>query len=405
MKKNLINILLIIVSYGILFLLPKELGVLSYTIFGISIFLFIVGYFRLVPDLKLTDRLGYKPAYFLTVFLGLIAFTVGALFLYFDHGSGKSMIIAFLLLMEGITFLGTNGGDVINIRVERLTSRILYVFAVFLAAFAVFIIVKQKTDGVTAAFMVLIECVAAVIMGIIRRYKLEVVGMKTPIRELFQKFETLETELGYPWFGKVGRHKECILYGPNEDGFSVFGYYNRSGKFYLELADAGKKTMTIDDSNMLERYQEMFDYFVSTEKASCRSRTTATAQPEPCSTAAGDVRTASESSEAGEEDISSTLTTARFLSALVSRSEQVEANALMKSETAVRIFGKYFIKYRVNLQTFLLIFYIGESGKGIQKSGTSLRIHDFKPLFFQVGGCRMMLCTALLLFAHMDVQR
>ena len=268
MKKNLINILLIIVSYGILFLLPKELGVLSYTIFGLSIFLFIVGYFRLVPDLKLTDRLGYKPAYFLTVFLGLIAFTVGALFLYFNHGSGKSMIIAFLLLMEGITFLGTNGGDVINIRVERLTSRILYVFAVFLAAFAVFIIVKQKTDGVTGSFMVLIECIAAVIMGIIRRYKLEVVDMKTPIRELFQKFETLETELGYPWFGKVGRHKECILYGPNEDGFSVFGYYNRSGKFYLELADAGKKTMTIDDSNMLERYQEMFDYFVSTGKAS-----------------------------------------------------------------------------------------------------------------------------------------
>ena len=105
-------------------------------------------------------------------------------------------------------------------------------------------------------------------MGIIRRYKLEVIDMKTPIRELFQKFETLDTDLGYPWFGKVGTHKECILYGPNEDGFSVFGYYNRSGKFYLELADAGKKEMTVDDSNILERYQEMFDYFVSTGKAS-----------------------------------------------------------------------------------------------------------------------------------------
>ena len=138
----------------------------------------------------------------------------------------------------------------------------------FLSTFAVLIIVKQKVDGTSGAFLVLIECVATIIMGIIRRYKLEVVGMNTPIRELFQKFETLETDLGYPWFGKVGSHKECILYGPNEDGFSVFGYYNRSGKFYLELADAGKKEMTIDDSNILERYEEMFAYYVNTGEAS-----------------------------------------------------------------------------------------------------------------------------------------
>ena len=94
------------------------------------------------------------------------------------------------------------------------------------------------------------------------------------------------------------------------------------------------------------------------EKASCRSRTTAMVQPAPCRTAAGDVRTASVRSCATQEDISSACTTTLFLSALVSRSELDEANALMKSETAVRIFGKYFIKYRVILQTFLLIIYI-----------------------------------------------
>ncbi|MBQ8950954.1 MAG: hypothetical protein IJ065_07255 [Eubacterium sp.] len=265
---NLINTILLILSYVILIFVPKELGFLSYTILGISIFLFIVGYFRLASSTDLTNKLGYKAGYFLNIILGMLAFTIGAAYLYFDHGSGKSMTVAFILLMEGIIFWGTSGGNVINLRVERLTTRILYAFALFLAAFAVFIIVKQKTDGVTGAFLVLIECAAAIIMGIIRRYKLEVIGMKTPIRELFQKFETLETDLGYPWFGKVGTHKECILYGPNDDGFSVFGYYNRSGKFYLELADAGKKEMTIDDSNILERYQEMFDYFVSTGEAS-----------------------------------------------------------------------------------------------------------------------------------------
>lgn len=79
----------------------------------------------------------------------------------------------------------------------------------------------------------------------------------------------------------------------------------------------------------------------------------------------------------------STCTETPFLSALVSKSEQEEANALMKSETAVRIFGKYFIKYRVNLQTFLLInyFYLGES---IQQPETALGIHDLKPLFLDV---------------------
>ena len=173
----------------------------------------------------------------------MLAFAIGAVYLYIDCGSGKSMIVAFLMIMEGIVFWGTSGGNVVNIRIERLTTRILYAFALFLSAFAVLIIVKQKVDGTSGAFLVLIECVATIIMGIIRRYKLEVVGMNTPIRELFQKFETLETDLGYPWFGKVGSPKECILYGPNEDGFSVFGYYNRSGKFYLELADAGKKRL------------------------------------------------------------------------------------------------------------------------------------------------------------------
>ncbi|MCR4691129.1 MAG: hypothetical protein K5739_07285 [Lachnospiraceae bacterium] len=264
MKKNLINILLLILSYGILFFLPGKLGVLAYTIFGISILLFIIGYFRLASDLDLGNKIGYKPAYFLHIFLGLMAFTLCAAYLYVSRGSDKSLIVSFLLIMEGLVFLGTSGGDVVNIRVERLTSRILYGYAALLAFFAVFILADQKTEGVTGAFLVLIACAATIIMGIIRRYKLEVVGLDLPIRELYSKFETLETDLGFPWLGTVGRRKDCILYGPNEDGFSVFGYYKKPGKFYLELADAGKKEMNIDESNILERYQEMFDDFVNT---------------------------------------------------------------------------------------------------------------------------------------------
>ncbi len=267
MKKKLVNSILLILSYAILFFLPGELGFLSYAIFAVSIFLFLIGFFRMASDLDLSNKLGYKPAYLISIALGMIAFAIGAVFLYFDRATGKSMIVGFLMIIEGMVFLFTSGGDVVNLRMERRTARFLYVFALFLAAFAVFIIIDQKVDGVSGAFMVLIESAAVIVMGIIRRYKLEVVGMDTPIRELFSKFETLETDLGYPWFGKVGRHKECILFGPNEYGFSVFGYYKKPGKFYLELADAGKKEMNIDDSNILERYHEMFEYFVHTGQA------------------------------------------------------------------------------------------------------------------------------------------
>ena len=62
-------------------------------------------------------------------------------------------------------------------------------------------------------------------------------------------------------------------------------------------------------------------------------------QPDPCRTAAGDVRTSSVRSADRQEPMEVTWITTRFLSALVSRSEQDEANALMKSETAVCIFG------------------------------------------------------------------
>ena len=95
MKNKLINSLLLIVSYAILFFLPKELGVLSYTIFAVSIFLFIVGYFRIASGIDLQKKIGYKPAYFLNIILGMLAFAIGAVYLYIDCGSGKSMIVAF----------------------------------------------------------------------------------------------------------------------------------------------------------------------------------------------------------------------------------------------------------------------------------------------------------------------
>ena len=96
-----------------------------------------------------------------------------------------------------------------------------------------------------------------------------------------------------------------------------------------------------------------------------------------------------------------TWTEALFLRALVSRSELDEANALMKSETAVCIFGKYFIKYRVNLQTFLLIIY-NKSREGIQQSGAILRIHDLEPFLLDIRCGRRMHLGRLWILTDMD---
>ena len=58
-------------------------------------------------------------------------------------------------------------------------------------------------------------------------------GLRIPIAQLQQVFAGVETQLGYPWIGKVRTIKqESIIYGPSEDGFFVHGYY-QYGRFYI----------------------------------------------------------------------------------------------------------------------------------------------------------------------------
>ncbi|MBR3338517.1 MAG: hypothetical protein IKG19_00560 [Lachnospiraceae bacterium] len=58
-------------------------------------------------------------------------------------------------------------------------------------------------------------------------------GMKVPIEQLHRDFSDVETQLGYPWVGKVKSiEQNSIIYGPAEDGFVVYGYY-LYGRFYV----------------------------------------------------------------------------------------------------------------------------------------------------------------------------
>ena len=274
MKDTFKNITLLLMSYCVLLLLPRELNFFSYAILGVSVFLFCIGYFRMDSAIKkLTETMGYTTVFFLWTTLGVFFIAFGTLYLYLDKASGKSLIIAFILLMEGLVILGTTGGNVVNLRAERLNSKILYFFSLSLFGFAVFTIVRQKLDGVAAATMIVFEGIIVLIMGIVCTYRHKIEGLKTPIRDLHSRYAYIETPLGYPTIGKVGRHKECIIYGPSPEGFSVFGYYNRFGTFCLELADAGKEVMTIDDSHILDSYESMFEDFVETGKARWKDET------------------------------------------------------------------------------------------------------------------------------------
>ena len=57
--------------------------------------------------------------------------------------------------------------------------------------------------------------------------------MQIPIEELRQIFAGVDTQLRYPWIGKIETIKEdSIIYGPSEDGFCVYCYY-QFGRFFI----------------------------------------------------------------------------------------------------------------------------------------------------------------------------
>jgi hypothetical protein len=110
-------------------------------------------------------------------------------------------------------------------------------------------------------------------------------GLRVPIAKLKQEFAEVETQLGYPWIGKVKTIKQdSVIYGPSEDGFVVYGYY-LYGRFHVAGStnplfpapqDAKEHiTPEIPDSNgvllgkenLTEAYVRMFTRYVENGSA------------------------------------------------------------------------------------------------------------------------------------------
>ena len=61
--------------------------------------------------------------------------------------------------------------------------------------------------------------------------------MNKTVRELCDALADTETQLGFPWIGKVNTsQEETIIYGPTEENVFVYGHYH-SGRLYIVSSD------------------------------------------------------------------------------------------------------------------------------------------------------------------------
>ena len=241
--ERILDILCLAASYGILLLLPQKAGVLLYVILGVSAFLFCVGFFRLgltfdePSDPKSELFVGSAYAVF-----GVLLNIVGVYNLHHENGSVRSIIIATLLLIEALVMYVNAGNGLKTPAHQKVCSFVFRAAAVFAVLFgAVFVIWNHFTDSsvIIAAFL-LIESICLWRMNPHSNSANDlnpeiqtVPGLQTPIRQLQKDFSDVQTQLGYPWIGKIKTIKQdSVIYGPSEDGFVVYGYY-LYGRFHV----------------------------------------------------------------------------------------------------------------------------------------------------------------------------
>jgi len=230
-------------SYGVLFLLPQNIGFLFYLIFGVSAFLFCIGFFRLGLSFDVPlDSKGELIAGSLYAVFGIVINIVGLYIVNQDHGSARSIMIATLLMIEALVMFTLTGSGFSSPEYQMLSSIMFRVAAVLLIILGIVFVIRKhfEESSVIIATLLLIESIA------LWKTKLgsnpfnevnseikTVPGLRIPITQLQQTFAGVKTQLGYPWIGKVKTIKqESIIYGPSEDGFIVYGYYV-FGRFYV----------------------------------------------------------------------------------------------------------------------------------------------------------------------------
>lgn len=241
--EQIIDILCLAASYGVLFLLPEKISIVFYLIFGVSAFLFCIGFFRLGLSFDPPSHSGgVIIAGLLYAVFGVLINVAGLYTVFQDHGSARSIVTAILLMIEALVLFSMAGSGFKTPGYQSLTAILFRVIAVLLILFAiVFVIWRRFMDtSVIVSLLLLFESIFLWRMAngknpfnTLSSEIQTVPGLRVPITELQQTFAGVSTQLGCPWIGKIDTIKQdSIIYGPSEDGFVVYGYY-LFGRFYV----------------------------------------------------------------------------------------------------------------------------------------------------------------------------
>ena len=243
LTERIFDIVCLMASYGILFLLPHRIGVFFYLLFGLSAFLFCIGFFRLGISFEApSGAAGEMTVLLIYAVSGVLLNAAGLYGIMQDQGSGRSIMIAMLLVIEALVLFAMAGSGCRTLERHRLSAIAFRAAAVLLILFGIaFAVWKQiSVPSVMITAMLLIESICMWKLGdgsnpfnTLTPEIQAVPGLRIPIPQLQEAFAGVETQLGYPWVGKVETiRQDAIIYGPSEDGFFIYGYY-LFGRFYV----------------------------------------------------------------------------------------------------------------------------------------------------------------------------
>lgn len=135
---------LLFLSYVLLYYLPQAESWKFWVVFVISVFVFCVGYFRLLESLpKATSKTGSAIKTLIPMILGMGMFIFGLHYVYIDNGSIKSLAAVTLLLIESMVICGAvNSSDT---GTGQLPRALFWVLIVGMAVAGLWFFVQEIT--------------------------------------------------------------------------------------------------------------------------------------------------------------------------------------------------------------------------------------------------------------------
>ncbi len=241
------DLLCLAASYGLLFLMPQKVNFLFWALFAVSAFLFCIGFFRMGFVFDSRRTAGFeKLSGALLVLFGIGLNIAGGIVICKTPGSERGTVIAVLLLIEATVMYSITAAHADAPRSQWIMSLIFRIAAVFMVIGAiVYAVITSVSDkAIALGLMLIVEGIVFWAMGSgnnpfnsslspIRA----VPGMKKTVQELCNALSSTETQLGFPWVGRIRTvKKDAIIYGPSDDHIFVYGYYH-FGRFYVASGD------------------------------------------------------------------------------------------------------------------------------------------------------------------------